>query len=51
MPSERSEEDARINGYIISELETTASLDPSLLSPKRNTRNFADSMVVFLVPD
>lgn len=35
MPSERSEEDARINGYIISELETTASLDPSLPFPKK----------------
>lgn len=46
MPSERSEEDARINGYIISELETAASLDPSLPFPKRNTRNFADCMAV-----
>ena len=35
MPSERSEEDARINGYIISELETAASLDPSLPFPKK----------------
>lgn len=35
MPSERSEEDARINGYIISGLETTASLDPSLPFPKK----------------
>lgn len=35
MPSERSEEDARINGYIISELETAASLDPSLSFPKK----------------
>lgn len=35
MPSERSEEDARINGYIISELETAASLDPSLPLPKK----------------
>lgn len=35
MPSERSEEDARINGYIVSELETAASLDPSLPFPKK----------------
>ncbi len=35
IPSERSEEDARINGYIISELETAASLDPSLPFPKK----------------
>lgn len=35
MPSERSEEDARINRYIISELETAASLDPSLPFPKK----------------
>lgn len=35
MPSERSEEDARINGYIISELETAASLDPTLPFPKK----------------
>lgn len=35
MPSERSEEDARINGDIISELETAASLDPSLPFPKK----------------
>ena len=35
MPSERSEEDARINGYIISELETAASLDPSLPFPRK----------------
>lgn len=35
MPSERSEEDACINGYIISELETAASLDPSLPFPKK----------------
>lgn len=35
MPSERSEEDARINGYIISELETAALLDPSLPFPKK----------------
>lgn len=35
MPSERSEEDVRINGYIISELETAASLDPSLPFPKK----------------
>lgn len=35
MPSERSEKDARINGYIISELEAAASLDPSLPFPKK----------------
>lgn len=35
MPSERSEEDTRINGYIVSELETAASLDPSLPFPKK----------------
>ena len=35
MPSERSEEDARINGYIISELEAAASLDPSLPFPRK----------------
>lgn len=35
MPSERSEEDARINGYIINELETAASLNPSIPFPKK----------------
>lgn len=34
MPSQRSEKDARINGYIIDELEKAASLDPSLPFPK-----------------
>ena len=35
MPSQRSEEDAQINGYIIKELETAASLDPSLPFPQK----------------
>lgn len=34
MPSQRSEADAQINGYIINELEKAASLDPSLPFPK-----------------
>lgn len=35
MPSERSEEDTRINGYIINELEIAALLDPSIPFPKK----------------
>lgn len=35
MPSQRSEEDAQINGYIICELEAAASLDPSLPFPRK----------------
>ena len=35
MPSQRSEKDALINGYIIDELEKAASLDPSLPLPKK----------------
>lgn len=35
MPSQRSEADAQINGYIINELEKAASLDPSLPFPKK----------------
>lgn len=35
MPSQRSDEDAEINGYIIKELEQAALLDPSLPFPKK----------------
>ena len=51
MPSERSEEDARINGYIISELETAASLDPSLPFPKKGIRGTLQTAWLYPCPD